>query len=97
MRKNVVVDASAADRARLVCADCPKSKTCVWRLQERLLQEGVAGLLRFLNAIEAEARVGRIVHVIPDNLPPHKHPKTQAWLHRKLRFASLSPSRADSG
>src|SRR5215471_1406656 len=77
MRKNVVVDASAADRARLeavvtnrnspqkhvwrarivlLTADglgtveimrrTGKSKTCVWRWQERFAEEGADGLLR---------------------------------------------------
>src|SRR6202162_442953 len=42
--------------------------------------------IRFLNAIEAEVPVGRIVHVILDNYGPHKHPKTRAWLDRHPRF-----------
>jgi transposase len=77
MRKDVVVDVSAADRARLeaIVADrnspqkhgwraqiilltvaglgtveitrrTGKSKNCVWRWQERFMQESVAGLLR---------------------------------------------------
>jgi transposase len=77
MRKDVVVDVSAADRPRLeaIVADrnspqkhvwrariilltaagvgtveitrrVGKSKNCVWRWQERLMQEGIAGLLR---------------------------------------------------
>ena len=77
MRKDVVVDASAAERARLetvvsnrnspqkhvwraqivlltaeglgtveIMRRTGKSKTCVWRWQERFMQEGVAGLFR---------------------------------------------------
>src|ERR1700733_7362421 len=77
MRKDVVVDANATDRARLeavvanrnsrqkhvwrarivlLSADgvgtveimrrTGKSKTCVWRWQERFMQAGVDGLLR---------------------------------------------------
>ena len=42
--------------------------------------------IRFLNAIEAEVPVGKIVHVILDNYGPHKHPKTRAWLDRHPRF-----------
>src|SRR3979411_1847329 len=42
--------------------------------------------IRFLNAIEAEAPIGGIVHVILDNYGPHKHPKTRAWLDRHPRF-----------
>src|SRR5437879_2381799 len=42
--------------------------------------------IRFLNAIEAEVPVGRIVHVILDNYGPHTHPKTRAWLSRHPRF-----------
>jgi len=42
--------------------------------------------IRFLNAIETEAPVGKIVHVILDNYGSHKHPKVQAWLGRHPRF-----------
>ena len=42
--------------------------------------------IRFLNAIEAEAPVGKIVHVILDNYAAHKHPKVKAWLERHPRF-----------
>src|SRR4030081_3738902 len=77
MRKDIVVDVSAADRARLeaivtdrnspqkhvwrarivlltgedlgtvgIMRRTGKSKTCVWRWQERFMQAGVDGLLR---------------------------------------------------
>ena len=42
--------------------------------------------IRFLNAIEAEVPVGKIVHVILDNYGSHKHPKVRAWLSRHPRF-----------
>ena len=42
--------------------------------------------IRFLNAIEAEAPVGKIIHVILDNYAAHKHPKVKAWLERHPRF-----------
>jgi transposase len=42
--------------------------------------------LRFLNAIEAEVPVGKVVHVILDNYATHKHPKVLAWLQRHPRF-----------
>jgi transposase len=50
---------------------------CMHRQQE---------FIRFLNAIEAEVPVGKIVHVILDDYGPHKHPKTRAWLDRHPRF-----------
>jgi transposase len=40
----------------------------------------------FLNAVEAEVPVGKIVHVIVDNYATHKHPKVKAWLARHPRF-----------
>lgn len=43
--------------------------------------------IRFLNAIEAEVPVGKIVHVILDNYGSHKHPKVRTWLDRHPRFA----------
>ena len=42
--------------------------------------------IRFLNAIEAEVPVGKVIHVILDNYGPHEHPKTRAWLDRHPRF-----------
>jgi transposase len=42
--------------------------------------------LRFLNALEAEVPVGKVVHVILDNYATHKHPKVLAWLQRHPRF-----------
>jgi DDE superfamily endonuclease len=42
--------------------------------------------IRFLNAIEAEIPVGKIVHVVLDNYATHKHPKVKAWLVRHPRF-----------
>jgi transposase len=42
--------------------------------------------IRFLNAIEAEVPVGKVVHVILDNYAAHKHPQVRAWLARHERF-----------
>jgi hypothetical protein len=42
--------------------------------------------IRFLNAIEAEIPVGKIIHVVLDNYATHKHPKVKAWLGRHPRF-----------
>ena len=42
--------------------------------------------IRFLNTIEAEIPVGKIVHVILDNYAAHKHSKVRQWLDRHERF-----------
>jgi len=42
--------------------------------------------IRFLNAIEAQVPVGKVVHVILDNYAAHKHPKVRRWLDRHERF-----------
>ena len=42
--------------------------------------------IRFLNAIEAEVPVGKVVHVVLDNYAAHKHPKVRAWLARHPRW-----------
>jgi transposase len=42
--------------------------------------------VRFLDAIEAETPVGKIVHLVLDNYGTHKHPKVKAWLARHPRF-----------
>lgn len=41
--------------------------------------------IRFLNAVEAAAPVGKGVHVILDNDATHKHPKVRAWLENHPR------------
>ncbi len=68
-----------------------KSKTCVWRWQERFIGRNMQRhrhqeFIRFLNAIEAEVPAGKMVHVILDNYAAHKHPKVRAWLNRHQRF-----------
>ena len=40
----------------------------------------------YLNAIEAEVPVGKVVHVILDNYGTHKHLKVREWLRRHPRF-----------
>jgi transposase len=42
--------------------------------------------IRFLNAIEREVPVGKVIHVILDNYAAHKHPKVHAWLARHPRW-----------
>src|SRR5512132_823440 len=42
--------------------------------------------VRFLNAIELDVHVGKLVHVILDNHATHKHPKVREWLTRHPRF-----------
>ena len=42
--------------------------------------------IRFLNQVEAEVPVGKVVHAIVDNYATHKHPKVRAWLARHPRW-----------
>ena len=42
--------------------------------------------IRFLNDIERQVPVGKVVHVVLDNYAAHKHPKVRAWLDRHPRF-----------
>jgi transposase len=42
--------------------------------------------IRFLNAVECEVPVGKVIHVILDNYGTHKHPKVMAWLERHPRW-----------
>jgi transposase len=42
--------------------------------------------IRFLNAIEREVPVGKLIHVILDNYAAHKHPRVIEWLGRHPRF-----------
>lgn len=55
--------------------------------------------LRFLNAVEAAAPPGKLIHAILNNDAAHKHPKVMAWLERHPRWTfhftptSCSPRR----
>jgi hypothetical protein len=40
--------------------------------------------IRFLNTIEEQAPVGKVIHAIVDNYATHKHPKVRQWLARIL-------------
>jgi transposase len=62
--------------------DVLEGKVIGRRMQRHRHQE----FIRFLNAIEAEVPVGKVVHVILDNYSSHKHPKVRAWLTRHPRF-----------
>jgi transposase len=42
--------------------------------------------IRFLNALERDIPVGKVVHVILDNYAAHKHEKVRAWLERHPRW-----------
>ena len=42
--------------------------------------------IRFLNALERDIPVGKVVHVILDNYAAHKHQKVRAWLERHPRW-----------
>jgi transposase len=42
--------------------------------------------IRFLNAVENEVPVGKVIHAILDNYGTHKHPKVRAWLARHPRW-----------
>ena len=42
--------------------------------------------IRFLNMIERDIPVGKIIHVILDNYAAHKHAKVRAWLKRHPRW-----------
>jgi transposase len=42
--------------------------------------------IRFLNAVEAQVPVGKLIHAIVDNYATHKHPKVRAWLASHPRW-----------
>jgi len=49
--------------------------------------------IRFLNAVEAAAPAGKLVHAVMDNCGTHKHPKVLAWLGRHPRWTfHLTPT-----
>src|SRR6266516_3442762 len=44
--------------------------------------------IRFLNTIEAQLPVGKVIHAVVDNYATHKHPKVRQWLARHPRWRS---------
>jgi transposase len=42
--------------------------------------------IRFLNAVEKQVPVGKVVHAILDNYAVHKHPAVRKWLARHPRW-----------
>jgi transposase len=42
--------------------------------------------IRFLNTIEAQVPVGKVIHAVVDNYATHKHPKVCQWLARHPRW-----------
>ena len=42
--------------------------------------------IRFLNTIEEQVPVGKVIHAIVDNYATHKHPKVHQWLARHPRW-----------
>src|SRR6201988_4129314 len=42
--------------------------------------------IRFLNTIEAQLPVGKVIHAVVDNYATHKHPKVRRWLARHPRW-----------
>ncbi|KPQ09658.1 MAG: transposase [Saliniramus fredricksonii] len=44
------------------------------------------GFIRFLNALERDIPVGKVIHVIIDNYAAHKHAKIREWLARHPRW-----------
>ena len=42
--------------------------------------------VRFLNTIEAQVPVGKLIHAVVDNYATHKHPRVRPWLARHPRW-----------
>ena len=42
--------------------------------------------IRFLNTIEEQVPVGKVIHTVVDNYATHKHPKVRQWLARHPRW-----------
>ncbi len=42
--------------------------------------------IRFLNTIEAQLPVGKVIHAVVDNYATHKHPRVRQWLARHPRW-----------
>ena len=42
--------------------------------------------VRFLNTIEAQVPVGKVIHAVVDNYATHKHPRVRRWLARHPRW-----------
>ena len=47
--------------------------------------------VRFLNTIEAQVPVGKVIHAVVDNYATHKHPRVRRWLAVTRAGPSTSP------
>ena len=46
--------------------------------------------IRFLNAVERDVPVGKLIEAVVDNYATRKHPKVKAWLARHPRWTFIS-------
>src|SRR4051794_38261476 len=49
--------------------------------------------VRFLNTIEAQVPVGKVIHAVVDNYATHKHPRVRRWVTRAGPSTSPRPRR----
>ncbi len=77
-----------------IMAETNKSKTCVWRWQERLMQEGVDGLLRDRSHPPGTAPVAsdRVAAIIRLTLEPPPHEVTHWTLRAMAKVAGVAAS-----
>src|SRR5262245_24318631 len=61
----------------------PSNETIIGRNMQRHRHQE---FIRFLNTIEAQVPVGKVVHAVVDNYATHKHPKVRQWLARHPRW-----------
>ena len=77
-----------------IMAKTGKSKTCVWRWQERFMQEGVDGLLRDRSRPPGKAPVSpaRVAEIIRRTLEPPPFEATHWTLRAMAKVAGIAAS-----
>ena len=77
-------------------AETGKSKTCVWRWQERFMHDGVEGLLRDKSRPPGKAPVapGRVAEIVRLTLAPPPHEATHWTLRAMAEAAGISTVQA---
>jgi len=93
-RARIVVLSSAGAGTHAIMAATGKSKTCVWRWQERFMQEGVEGLLHDKTRPPGIAPVEqhRVEEIVALTLKPPPHEATHWTLRAMAKVAGVAAS-----
>ena len=93
-RARIILTSDAGLGTSAIMAETGKSKTCVWRWQERFMHDGVEGLLRDKSRPPGKAPVasGRVAEIVRLTLASPPHEATHWTLRAMAETAGIAPS-----